>query len=126
MWGNLTLTAVGLKWLTVWGVLLLFGLVFGPSPGQAAVIALAVALLSWGADRLVPFKIQGITRWALDGGLAGLTIYVTQFLWPGPGISLFLALFAGFVIGAIEIPLHFFLASRFGLRRRDDNRDGVR
>lgn len=123
---NLTLTALGLKWLSIWVVLLFFGLSFGPSPGQGAVIAAVVAVLSWGADRMVPFRIQGVTRWVLDGGLAGLAIYVAQFLWPGAGISFFTALFAGLVVGAIEIPLHFFLASRFGLRRPDDQRDGVR
>lgn len=123
---NLTLTAVGLKWLSVWLVLLLFGLSFGPPPGKAAVMALFVAIVSWAADRVLRFEVQGITRWAIDSGLAGLAIYAAQFLWPGLGISFFTALFAGAVVGAIEIPLHFFLASRFGVRRRDDNKDGIR
>lgn len=123
---NLTLTALGLKWLSVWLVLLFFGLSFGPSPGKAAVMALFVAIASWAADRLMRFSVQGITRWAIDAGLAAFAIYFAQFLWPGYGISFFMSLFAGAVIGAIEIPLHFFLASRFGVRKPDDNRDGIR
>lgn len=123
---NLTLTALGLKWLSVWVVLLFFGLVFGPSPGQAAVMALFVAIASWAADRLIRFEVQGLTRWAIDSGLAAFAIYLGQFLWPGEGISFYTAIFAGAVVGAIEIPLHFFLAARFGVRRRDDNRDGIR
>lgn len=118
--------ALSLKWLSVWAVLMLFGLSFGPGPAEAAGIAVVVALVSWGADRLLPFSLQGITRWAIDAGAAGLTIYLAQFLFPGHGIAFLPALFAGAVIGAIEIPLHFLLASRFGLRRRDDRRDGVR
>jgi hypothetical protein len=116
---GLTLTALGLKWASIWIVLSLFGLLFGPTPGQAAVMAAVVAVLSWAADRLIDFKFQGITRWAIDSGLAGLGIYFAQFLWPGTGITFSLSLFAGFVIGSIEIPLHFFLASRFGLKRRN-------
>jgi hypothetical protein len=123
---NLTLTALGLKFLSIWVVLLFFGLSFGPTPGQGAVIALTVAVVSWLADLALPFRVQGWTRWAFDGGLAGLSIYVAQFLWPGQSIGFFSALFAGLVVGALEIPLHFFLASRFGLRRREDEKDGIR
>ncbi len=123
---NLTLTALGLKWLSIWLVLVFFGLSFGPSPGKAAVMALVVAIASWAADRMIRFEVQGITRWAIDAGLAGLAIYLAQFIWPGMGISFFTALFAGAVVGAIEIPLHFFLAARFGVRRRQDDRDGIR
>ena len=122
---GLNVTALGLKWLSVWLILTLFGLVFGPTAGQAAVMAAVVAVVSWLADRAIAFEFQGITRWAVDGGLAALAIYVSQFLWTGPGISFPLALFAGAVVGAIEIPLHFYLAARFGLRKRDDERDGV-
>lgn len=123
---GLHLTALGLKWLSVWLVLMLFGLSFGPSPGQATVMALVVAVVSWAGDRVLPFRVQGITRWAVDSGAAALTLWVAQFLWPGNGLSFPMALFAGFVIGSIEIPLHFFLASRFGLRHRDDEKDGIR
>lgn len=123
---RLHLTALGLKWLSVWLVLMLFGLSFGPSPGQAAVLAVAVAVVSWVGDRALPFAVQGLTRWAIDSGAAALTLWVAQFLWAGAVLTFPLALFAGFVIGSIEIPLHFFLASRFGLRHRDDEKDGIR
>lgn len=122
---GLMMTALALKWASIWVVLLFFGLSFGPSPGQAAVIAAAVAVASWLADRVIPFRVQGLTRWAIDGGLAGLSIYAAQFLWPGQGIGLAAALFVGLVVGAIEIPLHFFLASRFGIRRPQDDKDGI-
>jgi hypothetical protein len=122
---GLNLTALGLKWLSTWLILLLFSMVFGPSGTQAAVMAAAVAVLSWLADRLIAFQFQGITRFAIDSGLAGLGIYLSQFLWPGPGITFPLAVFAGFVVGAVEIPLHFYLAARFGLRKRNDERDGI-
>lgn len=123
---GLTMTALALKWLSIWLVLLFFGLSFGPSPGQAAVIAVAVAVASWLADRAIPFRVQGLTRWAIDGGLAGLSIYAAQFLWPGQGINFWSSLFVGLVVGAIEVPIHFFLASRFGIRRPDDEKDGIR
>lgn len=122
---GLTATALGLKFLSIWLVLLFFGLSFGPSPGQAAVIAAAVAVISWLADRVLPFRVQGITRWAIDGGLAGISIYLAQFLWPGQGITFASSLFVGFVVGAVEIPIHFYLASRFGVRRPDDRKDGI-
>jgi hypothetical protein len=102
------------------------GLVVGPSPGQTLVIAIAVSVLSWWADRLISFGVQGVTRWAIDSGLAALTIYVAQFLWPGPGVGFTAAVFAGFAIGALEIPLHFYLAKQFGLRRPGDEHDGIR
>jgi hypothetical protein len=120
------LTAIALKWFGVWLILGLFGLFFGPTPGKAAVTALVVAVVSWLADRGLPFRVQGVTRWAIDSGLATLTIYLGQFLWPGPGLTFIEALLAGFVVGAIEIPLHFYLAARFGLRSRDDHKDGIR
>lgn len=123
---GLTVTALAMKWLSIWVVLLFVGMVTGPTPGQAAFIAAAVAVVSYLADRVVPFRVQGITRWAMDSGLAGLSIYVAQFLWPGQYITFPWALLAGFVVGSVEIPLHFFLASRFGLRRRNDDRDGIR
>jgi hypothetical protein len=123
---GLHLTALGMKWLSVWVVLLLFGLSFGPNPGQAAVMAVFVAVVSWLADRAMPFKVQGVTRWAIDSGLAFVALYLGQFLWPGTGITFYTALFAGFVIGAIEIPLHFWLAARFGVRAKGDDRDGIR
>lgn len=123
---TMTVTALAMKWLSVWIVLLFVGMATGPTPGQGAVIAAAVAVISYLADRVIPFRVQGITRWAIDGGLAGLSIYVAQFLWPGQLITFPWALLAGFLVGAIEIPLHFFLAARFGLRRRDDERDGIR
>lgn len=120
-------TALGLKWLSVWVVLLLLTIAFmGPTPGQAAVIAAFVAVISYTADRLLPFRVQGVTRWALDAGGAALGIWLGQFLWPGTPVSWLSAMVAGAFIGAIELPLHFWLASRFGLRRPDDRRDGVR
>lgn len=120
------LTAIALKWLSVWVVLLFISLSFGPTPAQSAAIAFFVAVASLAADRAIPFRVQGWTRWAVDGGLAALGIYMVQFLWPHAGISVPMAVFAGAVVGALEIPLHFFLASRFGLRRPDDDRDGIR
>jgi hypothetical protein len=123
---TMTVTALVMKWLSIWIVLLFVGMVTGPTPGQGAVIAAAVAVVSYLADRVIPFRVQGITRWAMDGGLAGLSIFVAQFLWPGQLITFPWALLAGFLVGAIEIPLHFFLAARFGLRRRNDERDGIR
>jgi hypothetical protein len=123
---SMTLTALAMKFLSIWVVLLFIGLVTGPTPGQGAFIAAAVAIVSYLADRLVPFRVQGITRWAMDGGLAGFSIYLAQFLWPGQFIPFYWALLSGFLIGAFEIPLHFFLAARFGLRRRNDERDGIR
>jgi hypothetical protein len=122
----LNLTALAAKFLSAWLILLLTGMIFGPSPGEGAAIAVVVAVISWLGDRLIPFQFQGITRWAIDGGLAGFTIYLAQFLWPGRGIAFFPALVAGFVLGSVEIPLHFLLAARFGLRKRDDEHDGVR
>ncbi len=121
------LTAVTLKFLTAWGILVVWGLAnVGPTPGKAAVLAVLVAGLSWLGDRWLPFTLQGVTRWAIDGGLAGLTIYFGQFLWPGPGITLLGSLIVGFGLGALELPLHFYLAARYGLRRREDDRDGIR
>lgn len=122
----LTLASVGLKWLSVVLILLLFSMSFGPSPGQAAVIAAFVAVIAHLGDRVLPFRIQGVVRWVIDGGLIGISIWLGQFLWPGQGITFPTALFAGFVIGAIEVPLHFYLASRFGLRSNQDEHDGVR
>jgi len=120
------LTAVTLKFLPAWGILVIWGLATGgPDPGKAAVISLFVAGLSWLADRWLPFKLQGVTRWAIDGGLAGLTIYYGQFLWPGPGISLLGSLLVGFGLGSLDLPLHYYLAARFGLRRPEDDRDGI-
>lgn len=123
---NLMWTALILKFLTAWLVLLPLGLVVGPSPGQTLVISVALAVFSWFADRLISFRVQGVTRWAIDSGLAALIIYLAQFLWPGPGIGFSAAVFAGFAIGALEIPLHFYLAKRFGLRRPNDEHDGIR
>lgn len=121
------LTALGLKWVTAFFILAVYGQAAGgPTPGKAGVLALFIAVLSWMGDRLLPFALQGVTRFAIDGGLAGLTIYFGQFLVPGPGIDLLASLILGFGLGALELPLHFWLASRFGLRRRDDNRDGIR
>ncbi|HWI64431.1 MAG TPA: DUF2512 family protein [Symbiobacteriaceae bacterium] len=120
------LTALVLKWLSIWVVLLFFGLSFGPTPGQGAWIAFFVAILSILADKVIPFRIQGITRWAIDGGLAAFAIYVAQFVVRGQGYPFWAALFAGAVIGAIEIPIHYYLASRFGLGRRNDEKDGIR
>lgn len=124
---GLTWTALGMKWLSVWVVLLLIGLISGPTPGQGAVMAAVLALVSWWADRMLDFRVQGVTRWAIDSGLAGLGIYLAQFLWPGQYLPFYLALLAGFMVGALEIPLHFYLASRFGLaEREDDRKDRVR
>lgn len=121
------LTALGLKWVTAFFLLVVWGLATGgPLAPKAAVIALFVAGFSWVGDRVLPFTLQGVTRWAIDGGLAGLTIYLAQFLPPGPGISLMGSLLLGFGIGSLELPLHFFLASRYGLRRPEDDRDGIR
>jgi hypothetical protein len=117
--------ALAAKWASIWVVLLFLGLIGGPALDQAAVMAAVTALISYGGDRLIPFSLQGITRWAIDAGLATLVIYLSQWLWPGPGLNLFMAILAGMVIGAIEIPLHFLLASRYGVRKRDDNRDGI-
>lgn len=121
------LTALALKWVTTFFILVVWGLASGgPTPGKAGVIALFVAGLSWLGDRWLPFSVQGVTRWAIDGGLTGLTIYGAQFLWPGPGLSLLTSLVFGFGIGALELPIHFFLAARYGLRRPEDDRDGIR
>jgi len=118
--------ALAAKWAFIWVVLLFIGLIGGPAIDQAAVMAAVTALITYGADRMIPFKVQGLTRWAMDAGLATLVIYLSQWLWVGPGLNLFMAILAGSVIGAIEIPLHFLLASRYGVRKRDDNRDGIR
>lgn len=119
-------TAIGLKWLGAWVVLLVFGLFAGPSPVKGAVMAFVVAAFSWMADRMLPFKVQGVTRVAIDGGLAALIVYLSQFIWPGTGINFPNALFAGFVIGTIELPIHMYLAARFGVRHPDDQKDGIR
>lgn len=115
-----------IKWVSAAFILLLFGLVYGPTPTQALVIAAVVAVVGWLSDRLLPFRHQGISRWALDSGITAVAIWVGQFLWPGVGIGFSLAVIAGFVIGSIEIPLHVWLASRFGVRRRQDEGDGIR
>lgn len=121
------ITAFVLKWGVAFFTLAVWGQATGePSTSKAVVIAIFVAGLSWLADRWLPFRLQGITRWAIDGGLAGLTIYVSQFLLPGPGVGLLAALFIGYFLGSIELPLHFYLATRFGLRPPDDDRDGIR
>lgn len=121
------LMALGLKWGTAFFILAVWGQAMGgPSPGKAAWLALFFAIASWAGDRLLPFTLQGVTRWAIDGGLAWLTIYAGQFLVPGPGISLLGAMVVGFGLGALEMPVHFYLASRFGLRRPEDDRDGIR
>lgn len=119
------LTNLLIKWVTAAFVLLLFGLAYGPSPTQALVIAAIVAVAGWTGDRLLPFRHQGVTRWAIDSGLTALAVWFGQFFWPGTGIGFGQAVIAGFVIGAVEIPLHVWLASRFGLRRRQDNNDGI-
>lgn len=120
------LTAIGFKFVAIWMILLLFTMVGGPSPQQAPIIALVTALVTWWTDRKLPFALQGWTRWAIDGGLAGFTLYLAQFLWPGVGINFPAALFAGVVIGSVEIPLHFLLVTLFGRRLRDDNHDGIK
>lgn len=121
------LVALGLKWGLAFFTLAVWGQATGQLDGGAAVlIATAVAVLSWMADRVLPFSLQGVTRWAIDGGLAGLTIYAVQFLRPGSAISLLAALVIGFFLGAIELPLHTFLAARYGLRRPEDDKDGIR
>lgn len=86
----------------------------GPSAGKAIGIAAVLAVFSWAADRLVPFSLQGVTRWALDGFLAGAVIYLAQFLFAGPGLGLAASLFIGLFLGAVELPIHFFLAAHFG------------
>lgn len=121
----LNLVALGLKWLSVWVVLLFFGLSFGPAPGKAAVIAAFVAVLSLIGDKLLPFKVQGATRWAMDAGLAALGLYVGQFLWPGAGLAFYTAIFAGAVIGSLEIPLHFLLAKWFRVEKPPEDSDGI-
>jgi hypothetical protein len=118
--------ALTMKWFSIWVILALFGMVSGMGPIKGAIIALVVSVISWLGDRALPFSLQGVTRWAIDGGLTALGIYLAQFIWPGPGLTFPLALFAGYVIGSVEIPIHMYLASRFGIRRRDDDRDGIR
>jgi hypothetical protein len=86
----------------------------GPSAQKALGIALVLAVVSWVADLLVPFSLQGVTRWALDGLLAGVTIFLTQSFFAGPGLGLPASLFIGLFLGAVELPIHFFLAARFG------------
>lgn len=114
---RLILTALGLKTLLGWGVLALFGLVGGPTPTQALVMAVAVAVISWAADVLLPFKLQGFTRFLLDGILAVAAIYTTQGIWPGRPVTFTTALIAGMALGALELPLHFYLASRFSRKQ---------
>lgn len=122
---NLTTTALLLKWGAAWIVLSLFGMTMAaaPTPGQAAVLAALLALLSWVGDRTLPFAMQGITRWLADSLLAAVTLYVAWLLWPAVNMPFARSLLAGLVIGSVEIPLHFYLAARFGLR---GNRDGGR
>jgi hypothetical protein len=103
------LMAVGIKFVAVWAIMLLFGLSWGPGPAKSAVIALIVAGGSWLADKKIPFAFQGWNRWAVDAGLATLAVYVGQFVWPGQAIALHAAVFVGAVIGAVEIPLHYLL-----------------
>lgn len=106
--------AIGLKFLTVWAILLLAGLAWGPPPAQGVVIALVVAVASWVADRSITFEVQGWTRWSLDAGLATAAIYLAQFLWPGPVLAFSTAVFLGAVVGAVEIPMHFLLRRWLG------------
>lgn len=121
------LTALAIKWVVAFFTLVVWGQVSGSLAADEAIgIAVVVAFVSWLADRLLPFRLQGVTRWAIDGGLAGLTIYVAEMLWPGPRIGLLTALVIGYFLGALELPLHLFLASRYGVRRPEDDRDGIR
>ena len=114
------LSAVAVKFVGVWAILLLFGLSFGPTPAQGAVIALFVAAVSWVTDRWIPFEVQGWTRWSLDAGIAAAGVWLGQFLWPGNGIAWYSAVFVGAVVGAIEIPLHFVLRRWLGPGRGQD------
>jgi hypothetical protein len=121
------LTSLALKWVTAFFLLAVYGLGAGaPLVGEAAILALAIAFFGWWADRLIPFTVQGVTRWAIDSGLVALTIFFGQSLLPGPDVGLLSALVLGFGIGSLELPLHFYLAARFGLRRPDDDKDGIR
>ncbi len=119
------LTALGLKWLVAFAVLLFLGLAFAPAPGHAALVALIVAITGWLVDRLIPFRFQGVTRWAVDSGVAGLAIYFGQFLWPGGDVPFWAAVLTGFVIGSVELPIHHFLAARFGVNRKKDGWGGI-
>jgi hypothetical protein len=123
---NLHLTSLALKWASAWVVLSLFGMVGGPAPAQAGAMAAFVAIVTWVVDRAMPFTTQGLIRWAIESVVAFLAIYLGQFLSPGPGISLNAAAAAGMVIGAIELPLHFWLAVRYGLRRGPGDKNGIR
>lgn len=123
---GLHLTSLALKWASAWVVLSLFGMITGPSPGQAAAMAAFVAIVTWVVDRALPFATQGLIRWAIESVVAFLAIYLGQFLSPGPGIPLNEAGAAGMLIGAIELPLHFWLATRYGLRRGPGDKDGIR
>lgn len=119
-------TALGLKFVAAWLILLLFSLIGGPTPGKAAWMAVVVAVVGYLADRALPFAMQGVTRWAIDSGLAAGAVYLAQFLWPGPGLGLPASLLAGFAIGSVEIPLHFLLARLFGVHRKNNEWDGIR
>lgn len=121
------LTAVAIKWAVAFFTLVVWGQASGSvTADEAAGVALVLAVVSWLADRLFPFRLQGVTRWAIDGGLAALTVYFTEMLWPGPRIGFLTALVIGYFLGALELPLHFFLAARYGVRRPEDDKDGIR
>lgn len=118
---GLTVTALLLKWASAWIIVSLFGLVHqAPSPGQAVWPAAVLAVVSWAGDRLLPAHEQGIGRWLIDSFLATFVLLVVGAVWPDWAMSPLIALFAGLSIGAVEIPLHYYLAGRYGLRAKGD------
>jgi hypothetical protein len=119
------LLSLGLKWLASWLVLLAVGLIYPGSGTALAAMAVLVAAALWLTDRALPFRVQGVTRWAMEGGLAALVLYAASRVAPVQPLPILPALVAGYAIGSVEIPMHFYLTARFGLRKRDDRRDGI-
>lgn len=118
---GLTITALLLKWASAWVVVSLFGLVRqAPSPGQAVWPALVLAVVSWVGDRFLPVEMQGISRWLIDSFLAAFVLLLLGAFRPDWAMDPLIALFAGLSIGAVEIPLHYYLAARYGLKARGD------
>jgi hypothetical protein len=120
-----TWVSLGLKTFTVWLILMLYGLTTTMRPVQGVLIAFAAAVAGWLADLVISFKVQGATRWAIDSGIFALVIYLGAMVLPGVRYAFSTAIFLGFVAGSVEIPIHFYLASRFGLRRKGDEHEGI-
>ena len=69
----------------------------------ALLAAIVIAILGWGAEKLMGKKVSPQARGLIGFLTAAVVIYLTQFILPGlMSVSIFGALLASLVIGLID------------------------